>query len=71
MFIQLAQHQNGWPTLIQVYWGKHCLRMVVIYIDDNLVFSRTLEEHLEHLQMVIEQLEEAGTLEVPVYLQGN
>ena len=24
MFIQLAQSQTGWPTLIQVCWGKHC-----------------------------------------------
>ena len=23
MFIQLAQSQTGWPTLIQVCWGKH------------------------------------------------
>ena len=24
MLIQLAQSQTGWPTLIQVCWGKHC-----------------------------------------------
>ena len=33
---------------------------VTIYIDDVLVFSCTLEEHLEHLCRVIERLQEVG-----------
>ena len=33
---------------------------VVVYIDDVLVFSRTLEEHLHHLQRVITRLQEVG-----------
>ena len=32
----------------------------VVYIDDVLVFSRTLEEHLHHLQRVITRLQEVG-----------
>ena len=33
---------------------------VTVYIDDVLVFSPTLEEHLIHLQAVIRRIEEAG-----------
>lgn len=33
---------------------------VSVYIDDVLVFSRMLEEHLQHLTLVIERLQKAG-----------
>ena len=33
---------------------------VTVYIDDVLVFSATLEDHLTHLQAVVERIEEAG-----------
>ena len=33
---------------------------VVVYIDDILVFSQTLEDHLEHLERVMERLEAAS-----------
>ena len=33
---------------------------VVVYIDDVLVFSRTIDDHLEHLSRVIQRLHGAG-----------
>ena len=33
---------------------------VAVYIDDVLVFSRTLKDHLQHLQLVIDRLQQAG-----------
>ena len=33
---------------------------VAVYIDDILIFSRTLEEHIEHLRLVFDRLVEAG-----------
>lgn len=33
---------------------------VAVYIDDVLVSSRTVEEHLRHLRAAIQRIEEAG-----------
>ena len=30
------------------------------YIDDIIIWSKTLEEHLQHLQVVFDRLREAG-----------
>ena len=33
---------------------------VAIYIDDVLIFSRSLEEHLDHIEQVLSRLQSAG-----------
>ena len=31
-----------------------------VYLDDVLIFSETLDEHLEHLELAISHVEKAG-----------
>ena len=33
---------------------------ITVYIDDILVYSETLEQHLDHLKMVMDQLIQTG-----------
>ena len=39
---------------------------VAVHIDDVLIFSRTLEGHIEHLKLVITRLQEAGLKLKPI-----
>ena len=36
-------------------WGK----FICVYLDDILVFSETLEEHMEHIKTSLQRLREA------------
>ena len=33
---------------------------VSVYIDDILIYSRSLEEHIAHLQLVLERIKSVG-----------
>jgi hypothetical protein len=42
--------------LMNKMFMEHLGRFVIVFIDDILVFSRTMEEHEEHLRLVLEKL---------------
>jgi small nuclear ribonucleoprotein (snRNP)-like protein len=35
-------------------------KIVTVYLDDDFIYNRTLEEHLEHLRLVLQQFKEEG-----------
>lgn len=40
--------------------GNDCDNFALIYLDDILIASDTLEEHLQHLDTILERLNRAG-----------
>jgi hypothetical protein len=51
------------PATFQAYINRALRGLVddfcIVYLDDVLIFSKSKEEHLEHLQLVIERLRQA------------
>lgn len=45
-------------TLMNQVFHDYLDKFVVVYLDDIVVYSSTLEEHLEHLRLVFEKLKE-------------
>ena len=55
----LAQAPAYFQALInKVLKGLH--KIAVAYLDDIIIFSKSEEEHLEHLRIIFQRLKEAG-----------
>ena len=52
------------PATFQTYMNdtlrEYLERFCVVYLDDILIYSKTLEEHQQHVNAVLEKLKEAG-----------
>ena len=52
----VATFQRYMNWVLRDYIGKFC----AVYIDDITIWSDTVEEHVEHVRLVLEKLREAG-----------
>src|SRR6266508_2769170 len=40
--------------------GPYLYEFVIVYLDDIIIFSQTMDEHLQHIRKVLEALRQAG-----------
>lgn len=56
MSFGLTNAPTSFMDLMNRVFKKFLDKFVIVFIDDILIYSRTDEEHAEHLQMVLETL---------------
>ena len=54
----LCNAPSTFQTLMNSLFQEYLDDFVVVYLDDILVYSRTKEDHLQHLQLVFKKLQE-------------
>ena len=54
----LTNAPAAFMDLIHQVFQPYLDRFVIVFIDDILVYSSSLEEHLEHLRIVLQTLRE-------------
>ena len=57
MPFRLCNASTTFTTLINNIFHEYLDDFVIIYIDDILVYSKTAEEHAEHLEKVFQKLQ--------------
>ena len=55
----LAQVPAYFQQLISMVL-QDCRDFAMVYLDDIIIFSRTLEEHLKHIEIIFQKLKDAG-----------
>ena len=60
MLFGLTNAPATFQHLMESCLGELYLSWCIIYLDDIMVFSKTLEEHLKRLQGVFEKLTKSG-----------
>ena len=55
----LAQAQSYFQALISKVIGD-LSHFVIVYLDDIIIFRKTEEEHLQHLEIIFERFHKAG-----------
>lgn len=45
---------------MEIVLHRYLRKFAMVYIDDIIIYSNTVEEHLEHLRLVFEALRDAN-----------
>src|SRR6266542_3399266 len=62
MLFGLKNAPLTFQRLINKVLREYIDEFVIVYIDDLLIYSKTFEEHLEHIRKVFEKLREANLM---------
>ena len=60
MVFGLCNAPATYQRLMQNLFRDDIFRVLLVYLDDILVYSRSVEEHIERLEMVFKKLQEQG-----------
>ena len=54
----LTNAPTAFMDLMNMVFKDYLYKFIIVFVDDILVYSRTKEEHVEHLKIILQTLKE-------------